>query len=814
MNYYANIALEGKEYPLLVATSIDDKFYNVKEILSAQRVATNVYLNSDEGIEFPFLVVEDSDGQDIGALVRYFSNPAFKPSEQMFQGLSAKINGQLSATQLNSLFECNEELNSYLKGDKVTIKLQPSWFLNYTRTKELVDKINSSGKASELFIDGKNETKFMSKPTDELFLAIPSYEEIAMANGALIPEKSTFMIPYEDNRLSSVNYRMYLKDTPMEHVLGSPENNTLDIQPNEQRFYNSLVSLMNYGISQEFPDKTIEECVANGIGSTVVLEYIKSIALVASMINWSHTGFIPVSSISALMEEDDDAPQEDEVGSSEMESNKAYGMDNLSIETFVDGELVIQQIIDKAFSKDIYEPIKIAIKLLRWGSRKPTRLFIEHTQSFLDLNAFTFVRSSGNFVSTEIESNEKGNNLFIIGNVVASDIVSDRRYMNSLGLKSTNLNIPVGVMCERKYKNSNEKQVIFVSYIDIIKAYNNNESLCKIEGISMENGRLILSPEAREILDGESIRLSKVCDHVKTNNSSTFVYYVYDGFKDAYMEFGALDRRLSILSLINNNISSNDLSKFSKYAYNTKQELESVIKAFMVPPVDAISYNILSYILPIFLQVNEISENALLTSSGEEMSTQEIIDLFIKVMDKNGFTGNFITDKQIPKVPESTVKSSAFGNEKPSETPVEQPPNQQQSSQSVAGSSANIMTGEVFMDRSEVTVPVIKLVVAKDIYDKLIVAGADIRSLSVERTDTGERVVIGLLTKVGSQVKMLDPMHTAPKSKSCANLKVLPRVLVSNIQSLINGTEIKFKFQNEEVAKYYCSIIDKYLSIM
>lgn len=817
MNFTINTELGQKPRTLVVATEVDNRIYNIKEILGSAHLTNNIFLSSDDGVKFPFLICEEPQyNKDITSLYKLAEKMEFKLEGDMRTTIINKLSQIFTAEQVDALFVACKEFKSYLDGDRVQIKMEPTWFTNYELTAQLVDECNNSGKAKNIYIEGENKTLFREEPEDEFFLRVPSYEELAIDYVAP-PNFATIEKPYPIAELASIDYRKYLPaDYPIEYVLGNAENNTLEIQPNEERYRNALRALMDYAIQKERPEVPLEQCIKDNIGSKIVIEYIKSIAQAGAGINWRHTGMVPldveVILCGGVSEYDDSPSSDDETADMGVE----YGTGTFPMEVqnqpgWKNAMTYIEQVMDIIASKDLYGIIDFAIMMFRFGSQKPTRIPLG-TGKWLDLNSMTIMGSSGNYSSTEIKEDAEGNNLIPIGSIVMQDYMSDNAYIEAKGIKSRNIALPVGILCKREYVNTEEYQRVCVSYIDLIKAYENNEPMCKIKGIRIVDGEIEMDDDVANTLNTSSVPLRDIINRVDGDTNGVFCFYHYQGFVDAFFAKQCFDKKLSVLKIWNENYSSQNLSQLDSFGYDTIEELDANTVAFQIPPRECIQLNMARYLIPILCKVNDMCEKAVMTN-GVEPGVQQIIYMFKVVCDSMGFLGVFGQGATIdtPKIQTSNSFNNIVESSKPVEVKEEKP---------VVGGA------DLFINSNIDGYNISKIYLTEEIYNavkaecdadgtKLNVLDVVVKESKVNPGVSQKMYVIGYVAVHPTDKKapkiLLSPDKAYPGASRVMNTLTLVRAFSADIRKVLLGGTPPYLFDSSESGVYYCKVLDKTL---
>lgn len=680
MNLLSNYTVDGTQRKIIVCSIEGSNLFTVLDFLQANPNCTDFLLDSTESndLDRPFLIPTAGTGLDFSAVFNVFDRCNLNVTEELFGQIAQILKNSLpdiSTDFIKLALEGYKEFKAYLEGKSVRITLNPSQFAleNISHTQELVNQINASGRIAGVQIKGENKTLVQENAEDELFIYIPSYDELVLGMD-LLPDLRTVFDPYKGNKkLSTLEWRNHLTSSiRKEFVVGSPENNELPIQPNEQRYYDGLCDLLRVGTQNEYPDVPVEQCLhpesgSAAICSTIVMKYLKNIAKAAVFTNWLHTGIYPTNLNVECMEHDPRLDEEAETilktddGSTATGSHEFYELPQGT--PVRDGAIELENILDGISYKDPYAVVSVVIQLLRWGSRKPTRVSVGDSK-FLDIQGLVLTSSSGNYGTADILVDEDGNNLFLAGLLYLKDFIKDATYKMQNKVRSASFDLPIGFICNRKSKAGDPTQFVFLTFLDVIMSYRSNDSSCRIAGVSYHDGRISVDPEilADLVQQDTSLTVKEALHSFNESAPGKFVLYQYDGLKNEFMSSNCLTKNQSIIYLLNKYINAPNLSETSNYRYSTKEELQDLCAQTSLPPSTFIESNMVNYLLPVFIYVNEKKSD--LVRQDRDPSLADIIEFFQEAVASLGFTGSFDSNAPVsaevtvtaepPKVTEST----------------------------------------------------------------------------------------------------------------------------------------------------------------
>lgn len=816
MNFIVKTLINGKETPIIYGAKIGDEFYSVKEILS-QDYCDGIYLDSIEGFDYPVLVPEDlsdtDSNWDLTGVYKVLKAKNLDAPQDYLEKLEQKIQGLFKVDELVTLEKLFSVAEEYLSGNVCKIKVSRTQYVfeHKDLTLQLVNKINSSGSTETLMIKGENKTVVMEKDDDEFFITVPSYYEL-MADDCSLPPVYTVYRPYKNLKLATPSYKEVATPDELPLVEGNPENNDLPIQENEMRYKEALMSLMKQGISKEFPDKDPDKCIKMGIGSVVVRDYIVNIALLGLYENWSHTGGVAKNLYTEFCEFTDTNSvglQEDELSDEDL-NNEAKLVENVegnrvyySTTTLRDYSDDLSAILkDKVFKRSPEDLIDFAIKLNRFGKRKPTRIQICEGE-YLDLNSFRVVKGSGNYSQAEEVVDEEGNNLEVAYVINMSDFINDRKYIakNKIPENSCSIDLPVGFYCAKKFK-SGESLGVFMSFIDVIQAYKDGmdgkdkHNRCKIKGVTYDraSNKIILSDEVKEKINFK-IGLRESIDLVLVRNNQCF--YNYPGFIEAFFAKDCYDKKLSILTIMKDFYGSDDLSVLDMYSYDSIEELDEIIKSYRgLAPRVVIESNIARFVLQILNDTNKKFVNGFLDNINYDL--EGIINLFNSSMEEIGFTGKF-GDSGFSKE-DVANKSSAFSRQSNNEEKEDEDMSKKLLDTNVEGKliAAVFMSDEDYAAVSQKTNLVLKEkrnVKIRGVETSINVIGYIALTLDDNNRPTGEKI-------------FMSPNGDKRPFKATLNVRKLSPALCSNVKAVVNNSDTSFKYDSPETCTYYCDVVN------
>ena len=319
-------------------------------------------------------------------------------------------------------------------------------------------------------------------------------------------------------------------------IEGNANNNTLSIQDNELRFYMGLRNLVIYGICVENSVYTLDELekqLAAGVHSTVVDAFLENLSEEAYALNWVHTGHVLADASSTFGNDDDEEDDSIsmsipgryyvEVGTSETgkrQERKVYEQFNetefLDSKSRLAGFQAGMPRISAYAKLEVKNPftwIEIAIRLLRWGARKPNSLYVpslneqETGPRFLNMSTLIISGFSGTFTNMSKRTYGDNNAAYTVDSAISFDVTEN--WASDLAELNTNLGtqlaegdtIPCGVTLSSTFLDLNEVQYFFIDIFTLASQISKGQ--INVYGVSYDQGtgEFNCDPEAHQIFD-------------------------------------------------------------------------------------------------------------------------------------------------------------------------------------------------------------------------------------------------------------------------------------------------------------------------
>lgn len=629
---------------LLSRTSVDGKDYyldfaqmlgNEGVVKLMQSVGERVYADSVEGFDLPFMTGEGNNlanfTQVYGILANQVSNE--NQLKQVAVTISGALNKQIGkevfkADDITEYYNAIQKFKKYREKElafKIAIPL--NYLKNYQRTSELINSINSSLTAHLSFISsGINKNEFMRSANDRVFIKLPSYEELySQTFESLMPDIRSIFQPYKNPKFYTPEYNKYLSKEDNElDIIGYTDNNDLPVQDNEQDFYNAMCELIRYGASQAYPDKDVEECIKQNIGSTDVRDFLIELCLKVAGWNWMHTNLLPPVKL-ATADDDDSDDNDDKATSSDeddMQGNKMFFMQDV----YTDGEEILKAYILDATRNNIFAPAEAVVKLLRWGSRKPSRIKLQGAEKYFDMNKFFLVSNSGSFANLEVIK-VNGCDYVPVKLIMANGKFADMKYLTSIGLSSNILNLPVGLACIKSYSNG-QQQLVLMSMIDVVEAALGRNKELTIDGLTLNKTIEFKGYNLEE----ETLELEEAITLALNDLSSNVIFYRDSTFKDMYMKYNIPSIKVSHLTVLREFLYNKEVSYiFMAQCFDSHEDLVDRVNQYRLPVQKFLDANIGKDLLPPVLKTaNEMQLYRI--NKSMEPTFEQILNIYASNM--------------------------------------------------------------------------------------------------------------------------------------------------------------------------------------
>lgn len=810
----------------------------------------NLFLTSDE-LDKPYLITETGTifTEVFDILIKENDESVNAMIDNIYEALKADF--PFSKEEYMFMYKGIKSLESYFASDdKIEINFPIENYENFSATSELVNRIK---KTSGTFSVANNKTIPRKKFDDELFIMVPSSDSLVLADEItqFIPNMKNVFVPFEDPELYTHNYKNALKahGMSMEDIFGDPNNNKFELYPEEERYYEALVALHNALMEREHPNNTLEDCIKYNEYSDLFKTYIGYMTVEALRYHRNHSGFISLNSYSNDEGDDDNDDKEDKVSGDELSINLFYASGRKGN---FDGEEVILSLVEDQIKQDCYAPINLLIQALRFGKRLPSRLQLSNGRYF-DLKDFSYSNLSGSFSSYVVQQTELGNNYSVIGLVKCSNRILDSEYVRSVNFTKSKLDCPVGLILSKSFVDSEEKQSMLISFVDLVRFLPLDSSLT-IDGVSIVNGKVMID---EDIVPNELLDNAKSLDEVVGRlNYPSFIGYVNPVMKGDFMECNAFNNSIHPLGILRDSLTSNNLKNLNVFVSVSKDDVLDKVRTYRLGMEYILRCTVTYYMLDLTVQADKFIDDLAMQSFSYTIS--DVISIYQSIVNSSDYplgvytsdygdyspnkvvngevnnnnsvvdnsNANSDTNSTIDNNANTINSSNAFGSQSTQTvqdvnyTSVNEQPSvekantdsiisdelviEEESNKNVINIDSIYYNGKV---ENLVTILVPTELVNKinSIYKELGNDDFQIKSFGID----GANTIIGYLTVVNKRYILLDPKkyEIAPVKKVLFS-KLSSRI-VGLLRTVISGKEPIIKFSSEEALNYYFKIVEK-----
>lgn len=797
--YTIDVENNNTKINTLVLIEYDDGTYkHIPELLSSSALDNDVFLDSSKDFDNPYLVVEGGS-DNVTQLFNVYKACNGNVPDNIIDKLILGLSGKISKEELIEIFKAFGEYSDYSLGKKVVkIKVPPSQYKNFVSTKNLVKKINSSSTTVEVFVEGDNVTKFRENENSELFIEVPSYDSLLVNIDSTVPSASKVEQPYKEYNsqivdiLESIDYSKILVSIGLDksYVEGNPINNTLPIQNSEMRWQKALRSLMDVGMCREHPDLTLEECKEKKLVSKIVMDYLKKLALLGFRINWKHSELLVMFEDEEEEDEGRDSDGLDDNGNEVKDTEGVATNEGFSEAAkarfdkigFRPADSTIEACLKYSIQKDgVYAPIDIVIKLFRFGKLKPDRIPVG--DKWYDMFNSVISDNIDELASAKVYKDENGNDLFPCWIIYLNNQFKNTVYQKELGV-STNYqlyDIPIGIVCQRRYVDSDAISLVCLSMFDLINGMN-SESSPKIDGITFKDGKVIVSEDLDELfLDRDYVKyLDEIVETAISNGFKRVTYWNYKGFIETYFDKECYSTNISILQLLYDLFNADDLQGYSSLSYEDMEELDAIILSNHLAPSTVISANICNKIIPIITDINEKLKNI----DEDVIKFSSIVALYEAYINNTKFSWYFNNNNKKKEEPVVTVNKSESFTEK----------------------STLVTSNDNFIRGLSDDMEIYPITISKDLLDSI---KGDVPELKVLGT-VMDKPVIGLIGMSPNKTKVLLDLSTNREYLNRdISVPVILCYLLRGIKRMTLGKPLETFYESKEAMAYYSKLFEK-----
>lgn len=498
---------------------------------------------------------------------------------------------------------------------------------NIVDTMAKIEAMNNSQGLAELNSAELNYTSFQKTPEDRFFISLPRYETLVRAfregtQDTLLPQMSEISEPFDNSYLYTENWEKVDKRSfNINDLKGYSEANELPIQENEKEWYDLAIKFMNYAVCQEHKDKSLDELVATGEYSPIVMGYFKDLLGKLLIRHRGYTGLFPADETGDENDLDDDGISAEGTGE-DATSSIGYGReavrkalkDERGVAIVIDPREIVYSYIDKIIqdTKNPYVIVEAIVRLARWGNRKPTQIKLTGADLYLNLEDFSIQKTPKNLKGLKPVLVE-GADLVPVAFIKSNISIADRSdYLESIGMDNTRrLNSLLGLQCVRTLEG-NVNITVNLDFITIIKEYKNGNKNFKIYGLDYVNGELTVTNSEifQKVMQKPLISLNSVLTGIESDVYGEYITEVSEDLEKLYSTYGVHSPRISLLKDLSFVSEEQSLVYASQnYLFTNKQDLENNIQSNRQTLETNIDVAVGILTLPAFVWVHTQIEN-------------------------------------------------------------------------------------------------------------------------------------------------------------------------------------------------------------
>lgn len=516
-----------------------------------------------------------------------------------------------------------------------------------------------------------NVTKYQHSPEDELFIKIPMPDALETVSRVerLLPKRREVFTPYGRTIADMTTYKDPESAVPKAlypEIEGVLENNTLPIQENEQKWYNALIEWVQFNMKQAGGD--VDVSPSNPNLDVISQSFLVALCTTLYGWNWDHNPNIPKLEYEVAFDE--------ESGESEDVSEWVHtptkkelaaiesGLTDVSdiAGSHVNALIILSEFLREASLSLGYKVyIEAAVKLARWGKRKPRILYFEDYALAFDLNNNKVIQYIGDISNYDLQKVDDCDALAICA-IYNGALFQDKSYMRGLNYEYDLLKAPVGVLCKKLYNNKTQvgpaslEFDMYVSLIDVVKSYLSGSDEFKLAGIEYKDGAFY----ANEVACDTEVTSEKLWSSYESSRTNLMSepYTASESLRKLYLELNAgasKGQPLHHLCLLQSKQRITDLRKeFTIHEFSSKEDLEEKVSSRKIRLRRyAIDTGVVKVILPLYVEVSK--------RLPETYNMSDVLNLYKEVLSDMDYVseGDFMNVKSEVKVDSTPQDNSA-----------------------------------------------------------------------------------------------------------------------------------------------------------
>lgn len=568
---------------------------------------------------------------------------------------------------------------AYLSEERIygTVNIGIDFYDNnfFEETKNFIEALKTESTwPFKTISNSENVTKFQNTEEDELFIEIPLRQLLTDDDvnvKSFLPKKSELFNPYGAMTLDDMTtYKDPGVKFPVDmfpRVEGLQQNNELQIQENEKKYYDSLIEWVKFNMRAD-ADTDIDVEPSNPNIDGISQEYLINLADYLYSWNWDHNPNIPFydeekEEQGYLSDENDDTIKSSYIhrATKREKDAMAAGMTDLSDlkEIHINAIAVLNDFLREASLNIGYRAyVEAIIKLARWGSRKPTVLFFEDYPLVFDLTENKIKQYIGYIDNYDLQQ-VNGCDAVALCAIYDTSVFADKSYLRKFGYEYDQLIAPIGVLGKKTYINKSNNGPenltfdVYYSIIDIVKSYVTGTDEFKLDGISYDGSKFVCSDE---LVCDKSITLGKLMQAYENNRNNLMLnpFCVSTSLQNLYMDLGVTlgssDAPLHHFSLLRSKQRTTDFQNdIHLNKFDSKSDLEQKRQKREIRLLKyAVETEVASVIIPVFVTAS------VKLSSTQEYNLSDVLNVYKNTMlelnyiDESSFMMDY-TAKEVTK---------------------------------------------------------------------------------------------------------------------------------------------------------------------
>lgn len=425
------------------------------------------------------------------------------------------------------------------------------------------------------------KTLFMEDEFSEVSLRLPTREELQDDWIDSVPYIDDICKQYPDNVIVDPDYKnnVTVPKSMYSMIEGNTDNNTLPLQQNELGFYNNLVKWIIANTEAVIPNQDPNSI--DFVTSKDVSGYLKELIGVIYSSMWSHSMYVP-----EISREDGALDDVESLGTSKYIFFSKTGSEG----TLPKNAIILLHLYLESAEKVLGFKVwaEAVVRLLRWASRKQTKLVFDGYDRVFNLSDGSIEQSMGDLNDYVIKSTN-GKEYRLVKVFRQGSTITDTDYFSNIGINSNMLDIPTMVELHKVLENKNNgKEYTVVEYVSCMELIDGiKDGTFSIDNINED----YIIDEAK-FSDNNAISAINSC----IENKNSFVcdpLYLSNGLRNLYMKYGGSNQTHLVTVIDRCCLTSNIKRNIENDHFSSKEELLKKLENYEIMSADrAIQLNI------------------------------------------------------------------------------------------------------------------------------------------------------------------------------------------------------------------------------